>query len=429
MAEKHPHSDGEPRLAFTEISMIADDLAGACDTGYEFLEALGCVSVLVDSDAADEGGQPVEGLRVYNTESRGLPPNAAYGKAFRAARIAGRGGQRVLVKKTDSAFRGQFGREIAAVMDAFETRLCCVAPAIPDFGRTTRNGFQYIDDVPIAETFYSKDPKHPISTSEVALHAAAENDRPVGRIDLKTLRSKENAQRLARLISSGSQVLVVDGETRQDLDTAARLFLMRPERVLFVGGQGIGNALAGFCGSAGKNEDFRKAPEGPVLIACGTLHPRSREQLALLSDTHRLDPVSLRLGNSPPVEAASESAAARLMEQMQRHGIGVLSSPQDAVYDPGLVEKAISRTVLRIRDRIRLSGLLVTGGSTGYEVCRSLGIRRLRLRERISPGTVIAQAPPSEMAVLIKGGSLGKPDAFVRFVEAVRRWQGSSTVS
>ncbi|RJQ49725.1 MAG: four-carbon acid sugar kinase family protein [Desulfobacteraceae bacterium] len=420
MAGKHPHSDGEPRLAFTEISMIADDLAGACDTGYEFLDALGCVSVLVDSDAADEGCQPAEGLRVYNTESRGLPPDAAYGKAYRAARIAGRGGQRVLVKKTDSAFRGQFGREIAAVMDAFETRLCCVAPAIPDFGRTTRNGFQYIDGVPIAETFYGKDPKNPISTSEVALHAAAENDRPVGRIDLKTLRSKENAQRLARLISSGSQVLVVDGETRQDLDTAARLFLMRPERVLFVGGQGIGNALAGFCDSTGKKDGWTKVPEGPVLVVCGTLHPRSREQLARISKAHRLDSVHIRPEDPLSIDAASEKAASQLLEQMKQCGIGALCTPEDAVYEPGLVEKAISRSVRLVSDRIRLSGLLLTGGSTGYETCRAIGIRRLCLRERISPGTVIAQAPPSGMAVLIKGGSLGEPDAFLRFVETVK---------
>ena len=41
------------RIDPSEVSMIADDLAGACDTGIEFLDSVGCVTVVVDSDLPD----------------------------------------------------------------------------------------------------------------------------------------------------------------------------------------------------------------------------------------------------------------------------------------------------------------------------------------------------------------------------------------
>ena len=40
----------KPRIKPSEISMIADDLAGSCDTGIEFLNSVGCVAVVIDSD-------------------------------------------------------------------------------------------------------------------------------------------------------------------------------------------------------------------------------------------------------------------------------------------------------------------------------------------------------------------------------------------
>ena len=44
--------------------MIADDLAGACDTGFEFLDLVEQVTVVVDIDSLDAGADPAEGLTV-----------------------------------------------------------------------------------------------------------------------------------------------------------------------------------------------------------------------------------------------------------------------------------------------------------------------------------------------------------------------------
>jgi D-threonate/D-erythronate kinase len=421
MAEKDEQSKNDHRISPHDISMIADDLAGACDTGFEFLDLVEQVTVVVDVDSLDKGADPSEGLTVYNTESRAIPIEAAYQKTRRASGLAGKGDRRFLIKKTDSAFRGHFGREIAAVMDELAIRLCCLAPAIPDFGRVTRNGIQYLDSLPIADSFYSQDPKNPVTESRVAAHAAVGNDRPVGLLDLKTLRGKQGKQKLAALITSGCQIVVTDSENRHDLEYAVNLFTNRPERVLFVGGQGLGNALATCCTPSAKREGWTKVPDGPALIVCGTLHPKSREQIAFLSRSHGLAPVLIHIDDSRADDRVAEAAALRLTTQMAGSGLGLLSTPENALFDPGRVEHVLAMTVQAVCDRIRLGGLLLTGGTTGYEACRRIGIRRLRLREKITWGAVMAQAPDMDgMAVLIKGGSLGEPEVMNQFVEIVR---------
>jgi uncharacterized protein YgbK (DUF1537 family) len=63
---------------------------------------------------------------------------------------------------------------------------------------------------------------------------------------------------------------------------------------------------------------------------------------------------------------------------------------------------------------------LETVGSV-YEVCRRIGVKSLQLRQRISWGVVLTQAPDlSGMAIAVKGGSLGDVDAIKKVVDTVR---------
>lgn len=417
-------SEVKSRINPSEISMIADDLAGACDTGIEFLDSVGCVTVVVDSDIPEMKKNQFEGLIVWNTESRSLSEHDACSKVRRVCEIAGVKEKRILLKKTDSAFRGHFGREISAAMDALHVELCCVAPAIPDFGRVTRNGIQYLNGLPIAESFYSKDPKEPVTESRVAEIVAMGNERPTGLLELETLRSHENQEHIERLIASGVQIIVADSESQGDLERVVELFLKRPGRLFFVGGQGIGNALAKYCLPCAKKETWTQVPDGAVVIVCGTLHPRAREQLALFSHAHGIEPVFIDVddrSNLAAIKAAAEKVTSSLIAQIESHGLGFLTSPESLVRDPRLVEEALSLAVDKVYEKADLSGLILTGGTTAYEVCRRIGIKCLQLRQRISWGVVLTQASDlSGLAIAVKGGSLGDMDAIKKVVDAVR---------
>jgi uncharacterized protein YgbK (DUF1537 family) len=302
--------------------------------------------------------------------------------------------------------------------------LCCVAPAIPEFGRVTRNGVQYLNGRPIAESFYSRDPKQPVSESRVAEIVAREAGRPTGSLVLPSLRSHENQEYLARLIASGVQIVVADSETRGDLERVVDLFLKLPGQVFFVGGQGIGDALANFCVLRAGKENWGTVPGGAIVIVCGTLHPNARDQLMLFSRNHDMEPVFVdvdEFSDSAAIGAAAEKAAEGLIAQIKRRGLGFLASPPNPAQDPRLVEETLSSAVRKVHEEANLAGLILTGGTTAYEVCRRIGVKRLHLRQRISWGVVLAQAPDlGGMAIAVKGGSLGDVNAIEKVVDTVR---------
>ncbi|MGD8523571.1 MAG: four-carbon acid sugar kinase family protein [Desulfobacterales bacterium] len=424
MSARLDKSEVKSRIHPSEIYMMADDLAGACDTGIEFLDPVGCVTVVIDSDLAEVKKNKFEGLVVWNTESRSLAEYEAYGKVRRACEIAGANKKRILLKKTDSAFRGHFGREISAVMDALGLELCCLAPAIPDFGRVTRNGIQYLDGLPIAESFYSSDPKQPVTQSRIDEIVSRGNTRTTGLLELETLRSPESQEHIGLLIASGVQVIVVDSESQADLEAAVELFLKRSGPLFFVGGQGLGNALAKYCIPSARSETWTRVPDGAIVIACGTLHPRAREQLTRFSRNHGIEPVLIDIDDDSKftaIEKAAGKAAIRLLDQIESHGLGCLASPGSPVGDPCRVEEALSLAMGKVYESADLSGLILTGGTTAYSICRRIGVKHIQLRQRIGWGVVLTQAPDlSGMAIAVKGGSLGDVDAIQKIVGTVR---------
>jgi uncharacterized protein YgbK (DUF1537 family) len=216
----------------------------------------------------------------------------------------------------------------------------------------------------------------------------------------------------------------VDSESQADLETAVGLFLKRSGPLFFVGGQGLGNALAKFCIPSARSATWARVPDGAVVIVCGTLHPRAREQLMRFSRNHGIEPVIIDIDDDSKFTAIEEAAAkatSRLLDQIESHGLGFLASPGNPVGDPCRVEEALSLAVGKVYENADLSGLILTGGTTAHSVCRRIGVKQLQLRQRISWGVVLTQAPDlSGMAIAVKGGSLGDVDAIQKIVDTVR---------
>jgi uncharacterized protein YgbK (DUF1537 family) len=408
--------------------MVADDLAGACDTSAEFLPQLGAVTVFIDSDNPVVPFDYSKNLVVWNTESRSLTEEAAYQKVRRACTNALQPETRILLKKADSAFRGHYGREIAAVLDAWPNAVAGLLPAIPTFGRVTRNGVQLLNGVPIAESFYRHDPKHPVKESRVAIMASKGNPRKIALLTLNMLRDPRNRQNLNSLLKSGYRLIVTDSETQNDLNRAVSLFIHQHTPLILVGGQGMGHAAARHCLPLTSQKEWTPVPKGAIVIVCGSLHPRTRQQLQNFANTFNVQPITIPHNRTEVTVShhAERNVVECLLDQISQSKVGVLTSPEHNVLDPVLVETMLADTITTLKQQTPIRGVVLTGGSTAYTVCRRLGVRQLQLRQRMGFGVVVAQAPElSGMVVGIKGGSLGEMDAFINLVNFQQSLQNS----
>lgn len=417
----------KPRLNQVPLAIVADDLAGACDCGAEFVTRKPQVDVRMVTrlQSEDGSGRAVEQLSVINTESRDLVPSQAASLVNLVLAELRNAGVRVALKKNDSAFRGNYREELRAAVRAFEPALTVICPAIPDYGRTTIGGVQMINGVPASDGFYADDPKHAAPASRLVEVLPPELGPPilVGLAELRTGRLPPASRR-------GGRIVVVDGETNADLDRTAATFLpgqnasvVHPDdRVLLVGGQGIAAAIARQLPSVRESGPLLPIPDPDrILLVAGSLAPATREQVLTLKTICGIAPVTLHAQSRQ-----SDRPRGLLIRELRRRahddGAALFDTASARNASPEEIEATAAGVCAGFfeRDSVSRGALFVTGGSTAYAACSALGIRRFTLRERIATGTVLAEpADTSAPLICVKGGSLGEADTMVRFIRLV----------
>jgi D-threonate/D-erythronate kinase len=250
-----------------KVLVIADDLTGACDAGGQCAR-LGIPSLVVNDYSCTPDSVPDDTVvLIINTESRHIEPPAAYSRVVSVIRqFIVKQGLKVF-KKTDSTLRGNIGAELSAALDASSCASLVFVPAYPQAGRTTRNGIQYVDDIPLAKTMYGKDPRAPVRDSLVVSILAAQY---TGECVSCTV------QELADLKIKG--ICIVDAWTGQDVAVAAQKVAIEQTLYVYAGPVGfLHELLTRWVPSM--YVDAKQAVTHPGIIVNGSLNPVALEQL------------------------------------------------------------------------------------------------------------------------------------------------------
>ena len=404
------------------LRVLADDLTGACDVGAELLPGPGGVVVHPSGESPRPEVRPGT-VCVRNTQSRTLAPADAARRVSGALADVGAGWTGLVLKKIDTGLRGPLGAELDAAMDALGVPEAFVLPAIPEIGRTTQQGRQMIGGIPVNETAFARDPRHPIHDASVAAALAATGRRPAAVVDLARVRG-DLAEAIGGARAAGAAVVVCDAETDADLERTVRALLLRARPLLLVGSTGLARALRRVLGTEHGGRAFR--PVGPVplpgsgiLVVVGSAHPTTRTQLARAVERGLFEPQTV--GDLAGAEAAGIAAARRL----RAGSPAALVAPETPSPDgAAAVGAALRRAALTALARARPSGLVLVGGETAYEVLEGLGLPGLWLESRLCPLVVRARlmsGPYAGLAVVTKGGSTGAPDVLAAIVRQLAR--------
>lgn len=374
------------RLHPEDLGILADDLTGACDAASAFAAAGGCVRVHVRPPARlgpargrDKAGG--RGLEVVNTQSRLLAPAASRRRVSGAARLLRRAS--VVYKKTDSVLRGPAGAELEGIARALPGRVIHLIPAVPEMGKTTRDGCLFERGIPAHKTEYGRDPLSPLRTNDIR-----------------------------RIIGATGKVrfTVADVETTEDLDRAVANALQEGNVVL-AGSVGLADALA------------RRLEPGPgtarpavradrVLVLCGSGYPASREQMQYAASA---------LGR-PIVAIAESTSPASAVRDCAGADVAFLAISTRAV----LAGARLSALFRKIRQVIRSfdpEGLAIIGGETAFRILWLLGATALDVWGKLQQGVAVGTVVNGELAgrpFATKGGSVGDGDACLRMIYALR---------
>jgi uncharacterized protein YgbK (DUF1537 family) len=351
------------------LTIVADDLTGACDTGTLFA-GRAVVPVSVWPRRAVEAV-----VRVVDTESRRVPPAEAAG---RVAAVAARARAGFWFKKIDSTLRGPIGAEVDALMRATGTATAVICPAFPAQGRVVLDRVLLVAGTPVADTPIGRDGQFPAGSSSVVDVLRAQLDRALAWIPIDQLRAGPEAL-AARLRRLTGTAIVADAESDGDLDALVEAALAVTPAPLLVGAAGLARALASRLGFLAERAEL---PAGRWLVIAGSRHPATRRQVR-------------------------EARAA---------GLTVLATPERPADNPPETLARLIEQAVAALERERWDLVIVTGGETAAALWTALGAERIDLVGAPAPGLAFGhlRVPGRDPLPLVtKAGGFGAADLLV----------------
>ncbi len=394
----------------TRIAVIADDLTGAADAAVAFAKEGHRSRVLLDV-SFDANIDVV----AVTTESRHLPPAVAAQRVHNITHHLY--GTPLLYKKIDSTLRGNIAHELLALMDGFDAHRALIAPAFPDQGRTTVYGRQLINGEPLEKTDF----RSQVATSNLReIFLRMRGTRPVRLLQLSDVRrGPKHLTQLIEAVQSG--LMIVDAETDDDLTTIARAARATNIRVIS-GSAGLCHALARTIHTDHHPPTpDRPLADGPVLTIAGSLHAASIEQVdaAHAAGIPVVEPLNLETRSLNPLV----DEVVKLLDEGKDVILASHRADDSAPSDLTIADR-LARVVLRVIERSKIGGLVLTGGDVASAVCLVIGARAIDLLGEVEPGIPYGHlrgGGADMIPIVTKAGGFGQPDTLIdtiRFLKA-----------
>lgn len=399
----------------TRLVVCADDLTGANDIGVQFAKrGIGSVVLIEgEGEALPEGYQVV----VVNTESRHLSPEAAAERVRRWV-TRGRGsGAQYFYKKTDSTLRGNVGAELQALLEASGVKVLPFMPALPELGRTTRQGMHYVHGQPLHKTEFARDPRNPITASSVKEILRRQCTVPVHSVWVPDL------------ISGGHEgIVVIDATSVEQVERVASALAGRGMLGVCAGAAGFGKELAKLL-EFDHGGPFVVRCRGPVLMVNGSLNERSLRQISKIErsvNKFRMGPEFL-LEAAPALPEIECEGDLLLYSVSERGELDWFLEQGKGLSRAEAHERVARNTGALVKDllgRGKFGTLVVFGGDTLMGIARANGWKAFTPLREVVDGVTVSRPENEGVVVISKAGGFGEEDTLEKILEFVRERSG-----
>lgn len=419
------------------ILVIADDLTGANATGARFARTgLRVITVTPEHVAAVLEDYDVV---VANTDSRNLPKEPAADLV--ADVVEASWPVRLAVKRIDSTLRGNIGAEIETLWREVRGRTpaatrvrVLLVPAFPSAGRTTAEGVQLLEGVPLERTEVAVDPLCPLHTSSVADILAGQTELPVRHVPVRRVaRSMLTAE-----LAAGSEPIVfcdaLTDDYLSELAAAAAEVHRRDGTVWISADPGpTGALLAAALGLRG-----RVTEAGPLLAVVGSPTDLTRRQMETFLRSGAAHTLDVDTGRLTEDEHYRSELGAALAERLSgglfpdavvvrtvTAATEVAAMPLRRRQElPGLLARVIGTAIRDAGPSGVPSGLYTTGGEVTAALLEALDVHGCTVNGEVIPLAVygtLAGGPLDGVPVISKGGLVGDRTTMADCIERLRQ--------
>lgn len=437
------------RLVF---AAVADDDTGASDLAGMLAEQGLRTLLLIDLPSADQfltwsSGQHAV---VVAVGTRNLAPAVARERTRAALKLLhARQPHTIQIKYCstfDSTPAGNIGPAIEAALAELGEEFTVALPALPVNGRTTYNGYHFVNGQLLSDSPMRQHPLTPMTNPNLVELLSQQTEHLVGSAPFDVVEAGAAAlqQCFAELRAQGVRIAVVDCLSDAHL---ANICQAVEGLRLITGSSAYGMKLPALWRARGLLAERAEAmplpaPDaqgrGCLLVAgsCSTATLRQNEWLAaqgisvsqiappdLLTDT----PARTQLVARAQRELAAgrpclltTSGAAEEVKGVQAwgaaRGLSVPALGEALAY-------ALADVAREILTAQPAAGLIAAGGETAGALCRRLEFGALRVGRNIEPGVPLCfSLGRFRLPVVLKSGNFGGPDFYGRALQAVARY-------
>ena len=423
------------------MAVIADDLTGANDTGVQFAKK-GLNTTVLFSDTPLQPKHMKEDVIVLNSDSRALSMEKAYEAVHHLSAQLKELGVSKVFKKIDSTMRGNIVPEIDAVMDVFQIKTAFVVPAFPKSGRTTLDGYHYVNDVLLEETAISRDPVSPVKESFLPRLLQEQGKRKVELISISDVRKGKN-HLIGKMnqLTSDERIIVIDATTDEEMQTIADAAESLKESFLWVGSAGIAAHLFSEEESKELSHSVQMHDRPPVLVVAGSVNPIIALQIQDLKDNFNIEEIILspeeffyEERRQQEIERAVNAGTAQLEKgdlvistNREREVINRIKELQLKL---GLSNFEVGYTIAQSMGEIagqiikskEISGAVLTGGDIAGAACKALNGEGIRVIGEVEAGIPYGKLFGGlfdGMQLVTKAGAFGTKQALSRALQTI----------
>ena len=285
--------------------------------------------------------------------------------------------------------------------------------------RTTRDGFHYIDGVPVAESVFGRDPFEPVRESSVVRLIASQSGAAAGSF-------RAEAPDALRGVSG---IAVLDAETDDDLLRAGQAAEKANGLRISAGCAGFASVLPGLLHlSEGHRPEIPEAGSG-LFVLCGSVNPITQRQLDH-AEKNGFERIHIKPEEKlhPEIfpEGAGKAALSRWMERLEESPWLILDANDPDPSNRETAEKAGSESLTTEEVRRRISAslgkilnaaasvpvdrpMLITGGDTLLQGMNAMQVYRMLPLAEVFPGVVLSRVVlhGRERLIMTKSGGFG----------------------
>lgn len=419
----------------TYVAILADDMTGAMDSAAQFARYFGVVDVYTDSKYYIHGINYNDSKIIsININTRSMEASSAKNIIYKVLNKLSREGRNLIIKKIDTALRGNIREETLCIMDIVKAKRVYIVPAYPKYDRLTIDGIQYYKDVPVDSSIFSKDTDFKLRSSSIIEIFHDINTAGFKGKDQKNLPTiyYVNAKTTGELNKTLNSIL------QHEKKWLSRYFLTQntganSQDVLFIGSLPIIKKIATSLRKVDYLTTGQKIEAGisePILVVNGSNKKIARSQIEFLPGKYDFTVKYLQDSDfynfSKSLNLISESLINKLISGKN---IAVVRSIQGVLYD-GLqelgrhcVSNFLAELIKRIFQEVIPKTLIVIGGETLYRICNALEIEKIEVTgsiDEVMPIGKIKTRDYGYISIVSKGGSVGTKRILSGVLEKVR---------